>query len=194
MCADLNALISAAADLYAATGQPQAIAAAAMLRASAGRSTTRSPSRTPPHLASALEAMAPGPLRSLLEIKTARLPWSLTESNVPPAIAGRLASTEIVGPDGLAMAEELRFGLFLQAPETLYPSHFHAAEELYLTLSGTPVWQKDDAPFSAIPPGTLVCHAPYQRLAIRTAADPLLAMWIWLGDLDFASYRFHDGT
>jgi hypothetical protein len=27
---------------------------------------------------------------------------------------------------------------------------------------------------------------------MKTEGDPLLAFWLWTGDLNFASYRFHE--
>jgi hypothetical protein len=37
-------------------------------------------------------------------------------------------------------------------------------------------------------PGTLIRHASNERHAARTGAQPLLALWVWLGDLNFDSY------
>jgi len=189
---DIAALSHAAADLYAATGEPRAIAAAGLLREAAGNAAAPVTANAIPHLASAVQAVASSRLRGLLERAVGSLPWLVTEGDgIPPSIAGRLASAEIVGPDGAIAASTLRLGLLLQWPDADYPPHSHAAEELYLTLSGTPLWQKDDAPYAAVAPGSFVHHAPFQRHAMKTGAEPLLALWVWLGDLSFASYRFH---
>jgi mannose-6-phosphate isomerase-like protein (cupin superfamily) len=145
-----------------------------------------------PGLNAALAAVRPSPLRSLLERTAVHLPWRISDTNVPESFSGRSASAEIAGPDGLVPSQDLRFGLFWQSPETFYPPHSHAAEEFYFVLSGSPLWQKDEAPFEGIAPNTLVHHEPYQRHAMRTARDGLLAMWIWTGDLSFSSYRFHE--
>ena len=45
--------------------------------------------------------------------------------------------TEIVGPRGPIVAERLACGFLLLGPRTAFPSHRHAAEELYLPLAGT---------------------------------------------------------
>jgi len=67
-------------------------------------------------------------------------------------------------------------GLFWQLAETDYPSHSHAAEELYLVLSGHPLWQKDIGAYAPVTPGTAVHHLPYQRHAMKTERDGFLAL------------------
>jgi len=190
----MRSLISEAASLYVATANRQAIQAADLLRSLAA-SHASPPMPEPKHvpgLDSALAAMSQGPLKRLLESSAAQFPWTSGGDSIPTGFASRFASAEIVGPDGLLPTQDLRFGFYWQFPETFYPPHFHAAEEFYLTLSGSPLWQKDDALFAAVAPGSLVHHAPYQRHAMKTERDGLFAMWIWTGDLSFASYRFHD--
>ena len=191
---DIRELIAEAAGIYAATGNRQAILAADCLRALvASHPSAPLPDPKPlPGLDSAFATVSPSALRSLLERVAAHLPWTTSDVHVPESFAGRSASAEIAGPDGLVPTQGLRFGLFWQSPETFYPPHSHAAEELYFVLSGRPLWQKDDAPFARVAPGSLVHHTPYQRHAMRTERDGLLAMWIWTGDLSFSSYRFHE--
>ena len=111
---------------------------------------------------------------------------------MPASFAGRSAYNEIVGPDGLAVSDSLRFGLFLQAPESFYPPHRHAAEEFYYVLSGAARWQKGEEAPSLKPPGSCIRHAPWERHAMETAAQPLLALWVWTGDLDMASYEMEE--
>jgi len=185
---DLPALITAAAGAYAAAGMEAATVAAKRLRALSAGPVEVSPRPVPPHLGDALACLPPTPLKDLLSGSSPCLPWMPGGDR----LGDRLASAEIAGPDGLLQAKDLRFGVFLQAPQTHYPSHSHAAEELYLVLAGAPLWQKDDGPFEPVLPGTAVHHLSYQRHAMRTADAPLLALWLWTGDLSFATYRFHD--
>ena len=120
----------------------------------------------------------------------AELPWQVAPSlQADPRTCDRHAYVELVGPDGLTVTDELRFGLYLQAPATVYARHRHAAEELYFVVSGTADWQKDDAPFAPHEPGTLIHHVPWQDHATTTHGEPLLAMWAWIGDLNPQSYR-----
>jgi len=96
---------------------------------------------------------------------------------------------KIIGPDGMIPAADFRFGAFLQYPDTWYPLHHHAAEELYLILSGAAEWTRDGIDGQPEPPGALFRHASHERHATRTLGEPLLALWVWLGDIDPGSYR-----
>ncbi len=108
---------------------------------------------------------------------------------MPEGFRGRYSLTEITGPDGTIPAAGFRFGTYLQYPGTWYPIHHHAAEELYFILSGTAEWTRDGIDGQPEPPGTLFRHASHERHATRTLGEPLLALWVWLGDIDSGSYR-----
>jgi len=187
-------LIAEAASIFAATGNELAIRVAGLLRSlpAAQLPSTRTEARQIPGLDSALTAMSPSALGHLLDGNLAHLPWTIIDDQVPKSFAGRSASAEIAGPDGVVQTDALRFGLFWQSAETFYPSHSHAAEELYFLLSGNPRWQKDDASFVTLTPGSLVHHATYQRHAMKSDREGFLAMWTWTGDLSFSSYQFHE--
>src|SRR5579863_5366175 len=188
---DLAALVAASAEAYAATGDPSAIALAKQLGASSPRfePPAAQPQPALACLSAALANLAPGPVAPLLKACAPRIPWTVGDFKMPASFAGRSAYVEIVGPEGLAQREDLRFGLYVQTPDSFYPPHNHAAEELYYVLSGTARWQKADGEFRAMAPGTLIRHASWERHAMRTAAEPLLAMWSWTGDLNVSTYR-----
>ena len=117
-------------------------------------------------------------------------PWTYgTGKEMPACFVGRYGYCEIVGPGCPIPSEVIAFGAYLQFPDTWYPRHSHAAEELYFVLSGTALWSRDGVDDVAAPPGTLIRHASFERHATRTGPEPLLAFWIWMGDLDFASYE-----
>ncbi len=74
------------------------------------------------------------------------------------------------------------FGLLLLGPGLLYPSHRHPAVELYLPL--TPgEWQRGPEPWRAVPPATPIHHPSGLSHATRAGAGPLLALYLWQGDL-----------
>jgi len=188
-------LLAAAAGAYAASGHPLAVAAAALLHACP---VSRVPPvvRQPPALAdlgAALAALPAGPLSEILRDCAPRLPWSDSAFAMPGKLAGRYAYVDIAGPDGFSVTETIGFGLYLQRRETVYPAHSHAAEELYLVLSGTAAWQFDDGAFTARAPGSLIHHRPRQRHAMTTFGEPLITMWIWTGDLDESTYQIDGG-
>ncbi|SFU06164.1 dimethylsulfonioproprionate lyase family protein [Sedimentitalea nanhaiensis] len=108
-----------------------------------------------------------------------RLPASLTDN---------MAVTEILGPDGMFAARNLRFGLLLQGPWVSYPSHRHAAGELYHILRGQAEWQVGVGPARLQEAGAFIHHLPGQPHGMRTGAGGMLALWGWTGDLGADSY------
>lgn len=188
---DLAALVDASAEAYGATGDRSAVALARQLGDSSPRfDLPAAQAQTAlASLSTALANLPPGPLAPLLKACAPAVPWTVGDFKMPASFAGRSAYVEIVGPEGLAHREDLRFGLYMQTPDSFYPPHNHAAEELYYVLSGTAHWQKADGEFRAMAPGTLIRHAPWERHAMRTDAEPLLAMWSWTGDLSISTYR-----
>ena len=101
--------------------------------------------------------------------------------NVPATFLDRYGWAELLGPYGAFACDHARLGLLLLGRETLYPSHAHAAEELYLVLAGTADWRGGDGPWQPRPPGTAIHHPPHLPHAMRTSAEPMLAMYLWWG-------------
>jgi Dimethlysulfonioproprionate lyase len=98
--------------------------------------------------------------------------------------AGFLANygwSEIIGGQGPFASEQIACGFLILGPATHYPRHHHDAEEFYLPLSGTAAWQQGDAEWRQHPPGTPIHHACSETHAMRTGADPLLALYLWRG-------------
>ena len=86
------------------------------------------------------------------------------------------------GPPALATDPRLALGALLLGPGRHYPLHAHPAVEVYYTL--TPgEWWRDDGPWRLEPPGTAIHHPPDVRHATRAGAVPLLALYLWRGDL-----------
>ena len=192
--AELRELLDTAASAFRACRMTLASAlAAALERPFEGRSAA---SATDVPVCAFLEqALQPkggeldGLLTALGRIR-AGLTWcEMPAAKVPEHFRRRHGWVEIAGPDGTVVCDDVRFGFYLQAPETFYPAHCHEAEELYLVLSGTAEWQAGDDDFSSKPPGSLVHHRPWQAHAMRTLSDPLLALWGWSGAIGHDSYR-----
>ena len=113
---------------------------------------------------------------------------------MPEPFRSGYASCRIAGPEGQPPVPDLRFGLYLQKPASFYPRHRHRAEEFYLPLSGHAEWHLENVPTFTATPGVLIRHGPDQLHAMRTGPLPLLAFWIWRGDLDVSSYRIEGGN
>ena len=93
------------------------------------------------------------------------------------------AYCDIAGPCGLLENGEIRTGLFLMGSETLYPSHSHPAAEGYAILSGTAEWWREGEDWMPRSPMTSLYHAPFRAHAMRTSAEPMLALYIATGDI-----------
>jgi dimethylpropiothetin dethiomethylase len=129
------------------------------------------------------------PLIDLINEVAPLLCWALPgRGRAPTELVSHIAVVEIVGPDGMINCDTCRFGLLLQSPGSLYPEHHHAAEELYLILSGTAKWGTDRVGTALQAPGTFIHHVKWQPHHIRTQSSPLLAMWGWSGDLEISTY------
>lgn len=88
---------------------------------------------------------------------------------------------ELVGLNGPRCSERLACGFLLLGPDTFYPRHQHAAEEIYVPLFGHAQWQQGDSLWRTQVPGTLIHHRRDEPHAMRTRADPLLAIYLWRG-------------
>ncbi len=130
----------------------------------------------------------PGLRQELVRIGS-QLPWMQGNMKMPESFQGRFAYVELAGPRGKIANNDISFGLYLQQRAVIYPSHWHAAVEDYLVVSGTAMWQVDDGRFVARIPGTHIEHASNQPHATTTQNDPLLAMWFWRGDIRDSTYR-----
>lgn len=93
----------------------------------------------------------------------------------------RYGWTELVGLRGPIPSERVAAGFLLLGPEVTYPPHAHEAAEVYLPLSGVAWWQKGDGAFAPVPVGQAIWHAPWVPHAMRTGAEPLLALYLWRG-------------
>jgi mannose-6-phosphate isomerase-like protein (cupin superfamily) len=190
----INHLLAAAATALDATGHAHAAEIAFHLRKLGSAQTRKipAPGDIPAlaHLPAVLAAGAANPVIRAMNDIASDLPWVVGDWNMPESAYGHYAYVDLVGPAGLVPSAEIGFGLFLQAPNTFYPPHNHAAEEIYFALSGTGQWQKGAGAFQARPPGSLMHHLPWQFHAMRTGGEPMLLTWSWSGDLDPETYAF----
>jgi Dimethlysulfonioproprionate lyase len=187
---DLGALVAAAVGLYLASGNQMAARAAELMK----QACPVRPAAPPQALAvlAHLSSVDFPPLEAdsaaLFRDNASHLPWAEDGFVLPAAIRGRNAYAELVGPEGPLLSPQCRFGFYLQAPDCLYPAHSHAAEELYMILSGSVEWWVDGMDAFVPPMLGLVHHRPWQKHAMRTGPLPLLAMWAWLGDIRYSTY------
>ena len=159
---------------------------AAVVGPLAPRSSTHDYSQV---LRSALSLEPQDPISQALARLMRPLPWYYHYDPHPGEadLSKHIAFAELVGPDGDMDAPDCRVGFTLMAPNTLYPLHAHPAIELYFVIAGTAEWRAGDET-RRVPPGDLVLHRSSEPHAMRTFAEPLLALWSWSGDLDTPAY------
>ena len=111
------------------------------------------------------------------------LAWqqSYAASDFGAAFLERYGWTELVGLRGPVPSGTVACGILMLGPEIDYPAHAHEAEELYLPLSGTARWARGDGAALERPAGTPIHHPSWVPHAMRTGAEPLLALYVWRG-------------
>jgi quercetin dioxygenase-like cupin family protein len=83
------------------------------------------------------------------------------------------------GPEGLELRHDVLIGVSLMAPHTRYPDHHHPPEEIYVVLSSGQ-WRQASNPWHEPGIGGLVYNPPNIVHAMRSAEQPLLALWfLW---------------
>ena len=89
--------------------------------------------------------------------------------------------TEFIGLRGPIASERLACGVLFLGPQLEYSRHSHAAEEIYVPLTGQTLWQCGDQDWACRPPGLPIYHASGVPHAMRTESAPLLAIYLWRG-------------
>ena len=134
--------------------------------------------RNLPH-AMAVTAPETESLAALLIAAVGALDWC---QNHTEAELGR-KFTENYGWTEIVRAERLACGFLVLGPRTEYPTHRQAPEEICIPLAGTAFWQRGNRPFAPRPPGMIIHHPSWLPHAMRTSDEPLLALYVWRGDL-----------
>ena len=131
-----------------------------------------------------LSALAPdsiAPLVRCIVEQASHFEWR--RSYQPPAVSTHFAEnygwTEWLGLKGPIPSEQLAVGLLLLGPDVYYPWHRHEAEELYIPLAGRAAWKHADAPWREQSPGTVIHHKSFERHAMQTKGEPMLALYLW---------------
>jgi len=115
-----------------------------------------------------------------------RLPWRTGGGGKAPDIG----VVELIGPNGIAACDMCRAGVLFQGANYFYPWHHHAAEEFYIPVSGAATWLAEGSePAVVAPMKKLIRHLSWQPHAMRTEGEPLLALWLWTGDLSIGQYN-----
>lgn len=134
-----------------------------------------------------------GPLAGMVHALQALGPWLVWSQNPnyrrkPPApdFLDRYGYAVIAGPaegpPALIGHAALALGVLLLGPRMLYPEHHHPATELYVPLN-VGEWWRGTGPWRTEAPGIVIHHGPEVVHATRAGDAPLLAIYLWSGDL-----------
>lgn len=173
---------------------------AALVRAAETEGVSSAPSATAARVPvcrfweAALDGAAAGPAAPLAAVLRPLGPWLSWTQNPnyrrqppDPTFLDRYGYAVIVGPSpgspGLVVDPRLALGVLLLGPHTLYPLHHHPAVEAYCTLGEDGEWWRGDGPWRREPAAAVIHHAPDVPHATRAGARPLLAVYLWQGDL-----------
>jgi quercetin dioxygenase-like cupin family protein len=123
------------------------------------------------------------PFIATLQASSADLEWrrSYGERQVSKQFWNNYCWTEIFGHLGPRPSEHLSCGALILGAEVHYPSHRHEADEIYIPLVGNALWLESGR-WQRKPPGAVIHHLPNQVHAMRTQAEPLLALYLWKSD------------
>lgn len=116
------------------------------------------------------------------------LPWGFNPVRGAEAYDGRIFSVcTLLGPEGPLFAQDVRLGLFWQAPDAYYPLHNHEADETYTILAGSALWTAGQRTRMR-GAGERIHHPGLMPHAFRAGPTGFLALWRWSGDIDTRSY------
>lgn len=152
-----------------------------------GRQEPPAPNRLPvcEHLPAAFENAKSGPERTVrlgaaLSAVAPQLAWIRKPAGDEHFRANH-ANAVVIGVDGLERRNDVRVGVSLVAPDTVYPDHNHPPEEIYAVLSDG-AWRQNEGAWRKPGLGGTVHNTPNILHAMRSYDTPLLAVWsLWIG-------------
>ena len=141
------------------------------------------------HLETALAAMRDRDLADVIAVASPLLSWvtyaPYPRADIGAAFADGHAFTSLIGEGAFHHADDFALGLFIIAPNVLYPDHHHAAPELYAPLTGPHSWRfLPDEKWTAIPADIPVWNEPWAPHATRTGDVPFLCIFCWTKDVN----------
>jgi quercetin dioxygenase-like cupin family protein len=160
------------------------------LRKNMGGKGSSAPERLPvcDALVSALHVAGTGPapipeLAAALNDLSPHLQWKRRNNSPPDGtnFHNGHANALVAGPGGLEERADVWVGISLLAPHVRYPDHRHPPEEVYVSLASG-VWWNANMDWTTPGAGGLIYNEPNVLHAMRTEAQPLLAIWcLWVG-------------
>ncbi len=136
-------------------------------------------------------SLEPHPICKKIAKVTSLIDWhysGLESGRIRPEIAKRMATAELIGPDGMVYNDKVRVGLFVQSAGVHYVTRHHAAEETFIMLGGQGYWQAEGNEQTLCKTGDMIHHTSGTPHASITEKQPFIAAWRWTGDIGFDKY------
>ena len=96
----------------------------------------------------------------------------------------RFACYCLIGTGGAFTSAQMAAWVVYMPAGLYYPWHHHPGEEMYLTLAGEALFQREGCPDAVLRPGMTSQHASNQPHAMETFADPVMAYVVWRNGFD----------
>ena len=123
------------------------------------------------------------PLARLLQERRDAFRWgqTYTEADFGRRFIDNYGWLEVFGTRGHFDNKKIAGGFLILGPGIVYPDHHHVAEEIYIPLTGGADWRMGEGEFRRREPGEIIHHTSKMNHAMRTAEEPLLALYLWRG-------------
>ena len=107
------------------------------------------------------------------------LSWEYGYDEISEELKNKFAYTEVLGPEGPLISEDIILGMVLLAPDCHYPEHKHEnIAETYLIISGDLIVNDQ----SLYTEGSLIHNSPGKLHELSTLDKPCLLAYAWTGD------------
>lgn len=106
-----------------------------------------------------------------------------TEDQVGADFMARYGFFELAGPDGHLDWPDHRAFIAYWGRGLDYDWHHHAAEELYIVLSGEAEFYVEGLPTRVLGPGDVSYHASHQSHALTTRGLSVTTLVLWRGEI-----------
>jgi len=98
--------------------------------------------------------------------------------------SNRLGCYSLIGKDAPYSSDALRLFIVYMPANLHYPWHTHPAEEIYLVISGSAIFKRQNHLDEHLREGQTMFHQSQQPHAIITKDEPLLSLVAWRNHLD----------
>jgi hypothetical protein len=149
------------------------------------------PTQLPPEICDVMTVSDADP--ACETILDAALPWAPPKTSTDPLYVEHSKAkvhVELIGPQGLARATDIRLGLYGMLPGAEYGLRTHPAEEVFVILAGEVDWMRGDADYAPSRTGDRSFHPSMLAHATRTRDLAFMSVYIWLGDISTEHYSY----